>query len=268
MNIVIEPGEATAEAEQVIVNRAQQSLDFIRALVVDSPEAYSEAASEALAINRKIHALDEQKAGLVRPFNEGLKRVRAMFDRPTDLLGQAKKILADKMLQYQRDEAAKRQAEQSRLDAIAAQQRAAAAEAARQAQAAADEAQAEARRLQEAGDAAAAQAAEDRSEAMAQQAQATLTESAVITAPVVSKTVVKVSGISSAKTIDFEVENKIRLLTFIVTQSEKVVGGIDLTDLVTIDSKSMRAFMRISGLNTKLPGVRVFESETMRVARR
>lgn len=251
-----------------MTNRAQRDLDYIAALQIDSAETYDAAAEEAKAINKRIKELEDQKKALVAPFTAGLTAVRALFDGPVRLLDMAKTTLAGKMLDYRREQERIAKAEQARRDALIAQERAEREAAARKAAEESEAKQAEAMRLADAGDIASAEQAIVQAEAMAAQATAIATEAAVITAPRVAPAVAKVTGVSTAKTVDFEVSDKLALLEHIVHQARNsIAAGMDPLDLVDVNNKHLRALVRISGVNTRIPGVRVFEVESMRFAR-
>jgi hypothetical protein len=158
-----------------------------------------------------------------------------------------------------REEAARAAAAKAEHDRLAAE--AAAAKAAGDAAAAA-EAEAAAARQREA-DAAAAAAATRQAETVAQNAAlevAAIQQTAqVIVAPVVTAVPVRATGISTAKSFDFEVENLADLVKHIAAHPE-------LVSLVRADEVKLRAYVRGLGANTKLPGVRVFEKKSLRAA--
>ena len=70
------------------------------------------------------------------------------------------------------------------------------------------------------------------------------------------KSPAKAAGTSIAKTVDYEVVSLIDLV-------KHVAANPDLISLLSFDSTKMRGYVKGLGLNTKLPGVRVFEKRTM-----
>lgn len=146
-------------------------------------------------------------------------------------------------------------AEQARLDmATAAAKAAGDAEAARKAEV---EAAAQRRRETEAA-AEAAVKAEQARRAAALEVAAIQNVSAVIVAPQTGAEPVKVAGVSSAKSFDFEVTDLHTLVKHIA------VNPTFLT-LLRIDEVKVRGIVRSLGMNANLPGVRVFEKKSVSV---
>jgi hypothetical protein len=79
---------------------------------------------------------------------------------------------------------------------------------------------------------------------------------AVTSAPVVRIAPAKASGISVAKTVDFELVNLLALVKHIAEHPE-------LINLLRHDDVKLRAYVRSLGMNTNLPGVDVFEKRSM-----
>lgn len=106
---------------------------------------------------------------------------------------------------------------------------------------------------------AAAQAREvaEQAEQAAQAETAALRMAAAVTsAPVVRIAPTKASGISTVKTVDYEVTNLHALI-------KHIAENPSLINLVMVDSTKLRAYVRGLGLNTNLPGVSVFEKKTL-----
>ena len=115
----------------------------------------------------------------------------------------------------------------------------------------------------QAGDSAAAALANTQAEQV-QQAAALETAAienvaAVIVAPITSAAPVKVGGLSTSKTFDFEVTDLLALVKHIATHPEHI-------NLVQADTVKLRGFVKSLGANTNLPGVRVFEKKSLRSA--
>jgi hypothetical protein len=79
---------------------------------------------------------------------------------------------------------------------------------------------------------------------------------AVTSAPVTHIDTAKAKGTSVKVTVDYEVTSKLALVQHIAKHPE-------LIDLVMEDSVKLRAYVRGLGLNTNLPGVRVFNKHGM-----
>jgi leucyl aminopeptidase (aminopeptidase T) len=106
----------------------------------------------------------------------------------------------------------------------------------------------------------AAQQAQQREQAANQQANeeaaALRTAIAVVSAPVTDIATAKASGTSVRKTMDYEVTSLISLV-------QHVAKHPDLINLLATDSIKLKAYVRGLGINTNLPGVRVFEKRSM-----
>ena len=79
---------------------------------------------------------------------------------------------------------------------------------------------------------------------------------AVISAPVTSIETVKAKGTSVKATVEYEVTSLISLV-------KHIADNPALINLVIEDNVKLRAYVRSMGLNTALPGVRVFSKNTM-----
>lgn len=253
--------------EAQLTTRAQQALRMVESMVIDSPETYSLAADELKAIKAKANTIEDQRTSITGPINKALKAINDLFRGPAALLANAEQIIKGKMLGYQQEQERIAAEERRRAEEAAAAERRRLEEeaAARQ-----READAEAKRLAEAaqaaaatGDTAAAEQAQRQAETVQQNAAlevAAIQSSAeVITAPVVAAPVVKAVGISTAKTLDFEVQDVGALI-------QHVAANPQLQSLLRVDEVKLRAYVRGLGMSANLPGVRVFEKKTLRAA--
>lgn len=237
--------------------KAQRSLAFIEGMRIATADDYQLGADELQGIKAKWAKLEEQRTAITKPINDALRAVNALFKGPQDLLKRAEDLLKGKLIGYDN--------EQRRIAAEA--QRKADEEARRQREAQ----EAEARRLQEAAAAAALAAANAAAKgdtqtaaienAKAQRAQdesnvAATSAQLVVAAPVVAE-VPKVKGLSTATTVDFEVTSLHDLAAHIVAHPE-------LINLLEANDKAIRQYVKGVGAACKLPGVRVFERQTMR----
>ena len=268
-----------------LTGRAQQALAFIDAFVINSQEAYGLAADELKAIKARINGLEDQRTGITGPINAALKAINTLFRGPADVLVQAESTLKRKMLAWQSDqERIAAEARRVAEEAAAAQRRQLEAEAAerqREAQAQARaQAEAEAAALAHAqaaatavaaGDAQAAAAAQAQQRsaeqeqqmaaAASQRAQAQAAEAAtlaqIVTAPVVTiAPPPKAAGISTRSRLDFEVTNLLALVQHIAAHPELIA-------LLRTDDVRLRGYVKGLGAACALPGVRVFEVQTM-----
>lgn len=268
--------------------------------VITTQEDYEMCGEELRGVKGKITALEGKRTAITGPMNAALKAVNDLFRGPMAALVAAETKFKQSMLAYsteqerlaaearkraeklaaeerQRVEAEARRVEQeataerqrlarieaARVAAAEAEQARLAAEAIAAAAAGNQEAVAEAERLAneafERDEQAAQQAREEIEQAeQAAQSQAEVMRltAAVTSAPAVYVAPAKAAGISSSKTVDFEVTNLHALVKHIAEHPE-------LINLLMADSTKLRAYVRGLGMNTKLPGVNVFEKRTM-----
>lgn len=88
------------------------------------------------------------------------------------------------------------------------------------------------------------------------EAQAAEVTAAVVSMPVAVAAPAKVSGISTSKSVDFVVEDLHALVRHVAEHPE-------LITLLMVDQVKLRAQVRATAMNTKLPGVRVFVKQSM-----
>lgn len=212
---------------------AQQALALVESFAVVDAPSYELAADELKAIKAKAKKLDEQRVSITKPLDEAKKAVMDLFRGPLDLLGKAENIIKGKMLDYQREEQRK------------------AAEARRLAEEAAT---AERERLQKEADALKAEG--KAGEAMLKETVAAMV---VPTATLVEEPP-KVAGVSTRTTVDFEVQD-LHALVCHVAQNPELIG------LLKSDDTKLRAYVRGLGMACKLPGVKVFEKQTLAAGR-
>ncbi len=279
-------------------------LRMAKTFTIESDDDYALAADELRQTKAKIDALSAKRVAITGPMNAALKAINDLFRGPMDALVEAANTYKASMLGY---DAAKQKiaAEQRRVaeaaaaaerrkleeeaaavERAAAAEREAAAEVERKRVAAARAEQeridAEARAAAAAGDAEATRKAEEAgrlarereeiaaaesrrlaelaAQETAQAAESLRNVAAVIVAPV-AETKVQVKGISTAKTFDFEVTDLLALVKHIAEHPDHI-------NLLRADDVKLRGLVKSLGLNTKLPGVRVFEKSTLRAAAR
>lgn len=293
----------TPPDEGRIQKRAQSFLSMVNTMTVDSDQDYELAAGELKGIKGAWATMEADRTSFTGPLNKVLDALNARFQPHLKTLKAAEQIIKDKMLGYTAaQERIAAEARRKAEEAAAAERKRLADEARAIEQAAVNEArrmaaieqqriaaeQAEARRLEKieaearaAGDAEAARIAQENAAAQRAQAaalaaqtareaeqrqQATALEvaaienvAAVTVAAPVAVAQVKVSGVSSAKSYDFEVVNLLEVIQHVATHPE-------LVSLLEVDSTKMRALVKSLGMNTKIPGLRVFVKSTLRAA--
>lgn len=293
--------KALSVPDMAVMNRsADSALRMAKSFVITSEDDYQLAGEELQSIKGRIKKMEAARTSITGPMNKALQAINDLFRGPMATLTAAETGLKGSMLSYY-DEQQRKAAEVRRLaEAAAAAERARLAEEARQVELAAA---AERKRIEDAaaaqaaaakaeqdrlnneaaaeaakGNAAAAEEARRKSEAarqqaelqaqQAQQAQQDLTEatntasaalrmeSSVVSASVTHINSAKAEGISTKATVEYEVTNLLSLV-------QHIAANPALINLVAADSVKLRAYVRGLGLNTNLPGVRVYQKRSM-----
>lgn len=281
-NLQVSPPEG-----QVLVAEANKSLQLVGAIAIDSPAMFQEANTELQAIKSKARSLDAQRDDLVRPLNEVVRKINALFKPAIEVLGQAETQLKGSMLTYQNQEEEKAREEQRRRDEAVRlererlqreadererQARAEREEADRQARSREAEERRQAQELRRQGDEQAAAerervAAEERRRAeheasqraaeQAAQADADRQTAEVMSAPQVVQDVPKVAGLAKSKLWSAE-------LTSIDEVIKAAAEGNALAkSILTIDEKVLRSHARSMKASLKIPGIRVKSEDTL-----
>lgn len=213
---------------------ADSALALVESFEVVDDATFELGGEELQAIKRKAAALEEQRKAITKPMDDAKKAVMDLFRGPTDLLAKAEGVLKGKLLGYQAEQQRKA-AEQRRI-----LEQAAAAERAKLA--------AEAQRLEAEGRA---------GEAVVQRAIAEM----VVAQPTTVAAAPKVAGLATRTTIEFEVVDLLQLVKHVAAHPE-------LIGLLQADSVRVRSYVKGLGLDTNLPGVRVFEKASLAASRK
>ena len=245
-------------SEDTLQARAQRWLTMVESMPVETQDDYNLAAGELRSVKEAWKQMEAERTSWTDPLNALLRRFNGKFQPRLKLLEQAETTLKAKMVAFVRKQEALAEEQRRKAEEAAAAERKrleAEAEAARKR--AEEEAAALLASSKGKKAAAAAQKVLDQAE---EQAAALQAEAAVVTAmPVMTSAPVLGAGISTSKTLDFKVEDQLALMRFIVEKRQ------DLVVLLAVDAAKMRAQVKLHGLKTALPGVRVFEKSGMRV---
>lgn len=259
-----------ATAAIVLGQQAQRALTNASDFTVDSDDMLEVAAVDLRAVKTLQKKVEEQRTSITGPLNQAVKAVNDLFRAPAQYLQDAESTLKASMLTYTTEQErlaaeARRKAEElarierERLEAQQREQE----RIAREASEAAARAAQEAADLAAKGDTQAAAAAQQQAQEQAQaaeqaeaEAQASASTAAVMSMPVAVPAPARVSGISTSKTVDYVIEDLHALVRHVAEHPE-------LITLLMADSVKLRAQVRATGMNTKLPGVRVFQKSTM-----
>jgi hypothetical protein len=254
----------------VLAGRAQRALSAANDYTVDSDDTLEAAGDDLRQIKALQKQVEERRTSITGPLNQAVKAVNDLFRAPKEYLETAEKVLKRVMLTYTEEQERKREeerraaeaaarAERERLAAIEAEQQRQAEEAAAASRRALEQAEAAKAAGDEAAAAEALRVADQQAEtAMAAQAEAEATAQTaeVISMPIATPAPARVTGISTSKTVDFEIEDLHALVCHVAKHPE-------LITLLSADTVKLRAQVRATGMNTKLPGVRVFEKRSM-----
>lgn len=253
-----------------MTTRGERALANAKDFVIDSQELLDAAGDDLRAVKTLRNQAEAKRTSITGPLNQALKAVNDLFRPAITYLDEAERVLKGAMVTYTDEQAriarearqkaeAEARAERERLEAEQREQERIAREAAEKAAAAQREAAEAAAR----GDAAAAAAAEEAQRqasaaaaAAEAQAQAAEVTAAVVAVPPAAEPARKVAGISTSKSVDFEVTDLHALIKHVAEHSE-------LLSLVNADSVKLRAYVRGMGHNTNLPGVRVFDKTVL-----
>lgn len=224
-----------SQPDSAEINKAAAAaLALVESFDVVDAATYEIAGDELKSIKAKAASLDERRKAITKPLDEAKKSIMDLFRGPVELLGKAEGILKGKMIAFQQEQ-----------DRKAAEAR----------QAAERAAQAERDRL-------AKEAADLEAQGRAGEAMVKAQFAAMVVAPAPAVAApVKIAGVATTKTIDFEVVDLVALV-------QHIAAHPDLIGLVAADSVKIRAFVRSLGLACELPGVRVFEKTGLSASRK
>jgi len=259
-----------ASAAIVLTGQAQRALSGAEDFTVDSDEMLEAAGDDLRAIKALQKSVETQRTTITAPLNQVLRAVNDLFRPAGQYLEQAEVKLKGAMLTYTTEQHRKAEEARRKAEAEAAAERARLAEEqrrqetiAREAAQAAERAAKEAAEAAARGDAEAAAAAQEQARVQSEAAQQANTEAqaaevtaAVVSMPVAVAAPAKVTGISTSKSVDFVVEDLHALVKHVAEHPE-------LITLLMVDQVKLRAQVRATGMNTKLPGVRVFVKQSM-----
>lgn len=102
---------------EVVRNNTSKALAAANELAVTNDEELAKATELLTSINRAGDMMKKLKDGIIKPMNEALKSVRAMFNPPEDEYEKAVMIVKQKMLSYHNAVEAKRRQEEARIAA-------------------------------------------------------------------------------------------------------------------------------------------------------
>lgn len=101
----------TSDLEMKLRSRAEELFAAAERAVINSPESVSKGADLAKLIRVANQRLEDERKGIVKPFNDGIKAINERFKLFTGRLQKAREILDRKILDYKRQETEKREAE-------------------------------------------------------------------------------------------------------------------------------------------------------------
>jgi hypothetical protein len=219
----------------ILQRGADSALELVEAFEVNDDATYELAAEELNAIKRRSSTLEDQRKAITKPMDDAKKAVMDLFRGPIDLLTKAEGILKGKMLGYQQEQ--QRKARELQLAAE------------RQAEEERQRLHAEAEKLKAEGRAGEAAVKE------------TVAAMVVATPPAAPATVPKVAGVKTTTKIDYEVVDLHALVKHVAEHPE-------LLNMLMFDSMRVRNYVMGLGMACQLPGVRVFERQSIAGSRK
>lgn len=109
--------------DPVPLRDAEELLEQIRSIVIDSPQMKAYAADELAKIKGLAKRIEAERVASVDPLNKVVKTINDHVRPATACLSQAEKILKDAIRDYDAQVERAARAEQARLDAIARAER-------------------------------------------------------------------------------------------------------------------------------------------------
>lgn len=252
-----------AQPDQTLFKSSFNALAMAKAYEIDSPDVRDMAAKELVKIVSLKKSVESQRKAITVPIDNAKKAVMDLFRQPTDYLEQAESILKGAISKFDREENARRIAEQARLDELARKERARLEqEAAAREAAARKEAEEIQRRAEEAAAAGKAEeAASLASEALSRVEQgaaevATIQQtSQLVTAPMSAAPRVT-AGVSTRKVWKAEVSDKLAFVRYIAEHPE-------FLELIEPNMPAVNKIALALKANCPIKGVRVFEDSVI-----
>lgn len=215
-------------SEESLLALANKHRDMAASYTIDCPEVYELAAADLKSIKAEINRLEDERTTHVKPLNEEVKFINALFKQATTILQGAEGTLKTAMLTYSTEQEKKAREEQARL-----------------------EAQARAEREKLAAEARAAEAAGNTEVAAVLEATA-----AVVVAPTVSTAAPKVSGVSTRETWSAEVTSLIDLVKYVATHPENI-------GLIEANTKALNGMAKALNGAMSIPGVKSVATKSL-----
>jgi hypothetical protein len=256
--------EIPAPDGATLVRDADQALELVGAIIIDSPDMKKLAGDELRQLSAKSRQLEEQRKSLKEPALEMGRRVDALFKPAQERLDEAIALLKGAILSYDREAQRHAAAEQARLDEAVRLERE--------------------RLLREAEEreqqAAIAPASDDDAKAeLHAAAEAARTAAMVITAPVVQTESPKVAGLSTRRTWKAEVIDSRQLIAAVAAPYLLEQSGGDAAALLELvkklaqahvtpsvlapDAKALGQLARALKDEMNYPGVRVYAEDSL-----
>jgi hypothetical protein len=252
-----------AQPDQTLFKSSFNALEMAKAYEIDSADVRDMAARELIKIVSLKKSVESQRKAITVPIDNAKKAVMDLFRTPTDYLDQAEVILKGAITKFDREENARRIAEQARLEEAARKERAR-----MQQEAAAREAaaRAEAAEIQRKADEAAAAGKEEEAARLNAEAESRVEQGAaevmtlqqtsqLVTAPMSAAPRVT-AGVSTRKVWKAEVADKLAFVRYIAEHPEFI-------DLVEPCMPAVNKIALALKANCPIAGVRVFEDSVI-----
>lgn len=265
--------EVKVPQDATIVAPAARLLAGVEDMIIDSDAVYEAAAHDLGAAKTMKKSIDEDRKTLTRPLDDLKAKIMDKYRPALELCDRVIAAIEPKMLTYQREQAAKAEAERKRLEDAARQERERlereAADARRRAEAEAAAARAVA--AEEAAKLAAEgkdREAEERRQAAEREAQdrlatgeieaTVLRETAAVTAAAPATTAAPVvPGTSVAQTFKARCIDKVKFIQF-------VAANPMYAELLDVNESGLNAQARSLKTNLRMDGIEVYPDQSIR----
>lgn len=245
-----------SESDEQVVESKREAMSHhsaVSEIVVDSVEMCEIANDMLTGIRRAEKDIEAKRESVIKPMNEALRNMRALFDEPLAKLKAAKDALGNKVLKFRQDEELRRAAEMRRTEEERQRQlaeaRAAEEKAAREAlelRAAAQQADAET--------GAALAAAAEQAEIAASQASAAASIAEVSPVAVAMAAPAPRGGHAVRTNYTATITDKKAFVSHALTLAAS--GDESWLDMIEIDDKALAKIGKATNGTMKIPGVK------------
>lgn len=214
--------------QESLIAAATKHLEMAKSYVIDCPEVYELAAADLQTIKGEQKSLEAARTTHVKPLNDEVKFINALYKQATEILSNAENALKKPMIAFATEQARLAREEQARLEALAHAER--------------QKIAAQAKEAEQAGD--------------TSTAAVLASTAAVVTAPKVATASPKISGISTRENWSAEVTNLVELVQYVAAHPENI-------GLIEANTKALNGMAKALKGAMSIPGVKAVSTTTM-----